>query len=82
MVEGVHNEAFYCKLRKLVCCTYIPLVWHTDMKVRVRWNVPIGINDVIKEKFFIVERYEEPGDIYMKFLPNDEVRVMSAEMDR
>lgn len=59
-----------------VCCTSIPRVWYPDMKVKVRWNMPVGIKDVFKEKFVFVERYEELGDIYMNFLPNDEARVI------
>jgi len=46
------------------------------MKVLVRWNMPIGVKDVIKEKVVEVEKYDRPGDIYMVFFPNDEVRVV------
>lgn len=59
-----------------VCCTTIPRVWYPQMKVRVRWNMPIGVKDVIKEKIVEVEKYSEAGDIYMHFFPNDEVRVI------
>jgi hypothetical protein len=33
-----------------ICCASIPRVWYPGMKVRVRWNMPIGRNDVIKKK--------------------------------
>ena len=59
-----------------VCCTSIPLVWHPGMKVLVQWNMPEGIKDVIKEKIVEVEKYDEPGDIYLHFFPNDVVRVV------
>ncbi|MYN18373.1 DUF3304 domain-containing protein [Rugamonas sp. FT107W] len=59
-----------------ICCTSIPNVWYPGMKVLVRWNMPIGIQDVVKEKVVEVEKYETPGDIYTVFFPNDEVRVV------
>ena len=59
-----------------ICCASIPRIWYPGIKVRVRWNMPEGIQDVIKEKTVEVERYDEPGSIYMHFFPNDEVRVV------
>ena len=59
-----------------ICCTSIPRVWHPGMKVRVRWNMPIGRKDVVKEKIVEVEKYEETGSVYLHFFPNDEVRVV------
>lgn len=59
-----------------VCCTSIPRVWRPGKKVRVRWNMPIGRQSVIKEKIVEVEKYNEPGDIYLHFFPNDEIRVV------
>ncbi|QKY10528.1 DUF3304 domain-containing protein [Janthinobacterium lividum] len=59
-----------------ICCTSIPRVWYPGMKVLVRWNMPEGHTDVIKEKMVEVEKYDEPGDIYMHFFPDDEVRVV------
>lgn len=59
-----------------ICCTRIPAVWQPGMKVLVRWNMPEGIRDVIKEKIVDVEKYDEPGSIYMHFFPEDEVRVV------
>lgn len=59
-----------------ICCASIPRVWYTGMKVRVRWNMPAHGNDVIKEKVVEVEKYDEPGDIYLHFFPNDEIRVV------
>jgi hypothetical protein len=59
-----------------ICCASIPRVWYPGMKVRVRWNMPVKGNDVIKEKIVEVEKYDQPGDIYLHFFPNDEVRVV------
>ena len=59
-----------------VCCTSIPRVWYPGMKVRVRWDMPIGHAHNIKEKIVEVEKYERPGSVYLHFFPNDEVRVV------
>lgn len=59
-----------------ICCASIPRVWYSGMKVSVRWNMPVHGNDVIKEKIVEVEKYDEPGDIYLHFFPNDEIRVV------
>lgn len=59
-----------------VCCASIPRVWRPGIKVLVRWNMPEGIQDVIKEKVVEIEKYDEPGSIFMHFFPNDEVRVV------
>ncbi|MET3134200.1 hypothetical protein AAKU55_004495 [Oxalobacteraceae bacterium GrIS 1.11] len=59
-----------------ICCASIPRVWHSGMKVLVRWDMPKGHTHIIKEKMVEIEKYDEPGDIYMHFFPNDEVRVV------
>lgn len=59
-----------------ICCVSIPNVWYPGMKVRVRWDMPVGVKHAIKEKIVDVEKYDRPGDIYMNFFPNDEVRVV------
>ena len=59
-----------------ICCASIPRLWYQGMRVTVRWNMPKGVEDVIKEKIVEVEKYDRPGDIYMNFFPNDEVRVV------
>jgi hypothetical protein len=59
-----------------ICCTSIPRVWHPGMNVLVRWNMPEGVQSVIKEKVVEIEKYDRPGDIYMHFFPGDEVRVV------
>jgi len=59
-----------------ICCTSIPRVWYPGMKVRVRWDMPDGHTHNVKEKIVEVEKYERPGDVYLHFFPNDEVRVV------
>ncbi|MDB5802343.1 MAG: hypothetical protein JWL63_3282 [Rhodocyclales bacterium] len=59
-----------------ICCTSIPRAWYPGMKVLVRWDMPDGHTHVVKEKIVEVEKYDEPGSIYMHFFPNDEVRVV------
>lgn len=63
-----------------ICCASIPTVWHPGMKVRVVWNMPEGVKDVIKEKVVEVEKYDEPGSIYIHVFPNDEVRVIVSNV--
>lgn len=63
-----------------VCCASIPRNWHPGMKVRVRWNMLVHGNDVIKEKMVDVEKYDEPGDIYLHFFPNDDIRVVVTNL--
>lgn len=59
-----------------ICCTSIPRVWHPGIKVKVYWDMPDGHTHIPKEKIVEVEKYDEPGDIYLHFFPNDEVRVV------
>ena len=59
-----------------ICCALIPAVWYPGMKVEVRWNMPIGELDVVKVKEVEVEKYDEPGSIYLHFFPDDRVRVI------
>lgn len=59
-----------------ICCTSIPRTWQPGIKMLVRWNMPEGVQDVVKEKIVEVEKYDEPGGIYMHFFPNDEIRVV------
>lgn len=59
-----------------VCCTSIPRIWHPGIKVLVSWDMPEGHKHVIKEKMVEVEKYAEPGSVYLHFFPDDEVRVV------
>ncbi|MBA4111538.1 MAG: hypothetical protein C0487_18305 [Leptothrix sp. (in: Bacteria)] len=59
-----------------MCCALIPEVWYPGMKVTVRWDMPVGIQHVDKEKVVEVERYEETGSIYIHIFQDDEVKVV------
>ena len=59
-----------------ICCASIPRVWYPGMRVTVKWNMPIGVKDVIKEKIVKVEKYDRVGDVYLHFFADDEVRVV------
>jgi hypothetical protein len=63
-----------------ICCASIPRVWRPGLKAQVRWNMPIGTKDVIKEKIVEVEKYAEPGSIYLHFFPNDEIKVIVSNI--
>lgn len=59
-----------------ICCARIPAVWSPGMKVTVRWDMPIGTQHVVKEKVVEVEKYDEPGSIYIHVFDNDVIRVV------
>jgi hypothetical protein len=63
-----------------ICCTSIPRVWHPGIKVTVYWDMPDGHTHIPKEKIVEVEKYDEPGDVYLHFFPNDEVRVVVSNI--
>lgn len=62
-----------------VCCAIVPTKWRPGMQVVVHWDVPEGSKHVYKEKTVEVERYDEPGSVYLHFFPNDEVRVVVSQ---
>lgn len=59
-----------------VCCASVPTKWYPGMQALVRWDVPEGSRHIFKEKIVEVEKYEEPGSIYIHFFPDDRVRVV------
>jgi len=72
---GGNTNAWHAGIANM-CCTSIPRAWYPGMKVRVRWDMPVGHTHNVKEKTVEVEKYERPGSIYLHFFPNDEVRVI------
>ena len=65
-----------------VCCAIYPREWTPDLKVTVKWERSDGrepdgkrwkLNSV--EKTIPFEKYTEPGELYVTFLPNDDVRI-------
>lgn len=59
-----------------ICCASIPRVWYPGMKVKVYWDMPEAHTHRVKEKIVEVEKYDEPGSIYLHFFPDDEIRVV------
>jgi len=60
----------------LIAAGYLlPEKWTPGMKVKVRWK-PNG-RDFIEKTTNII-RYDEAGTIYVHFLKNDQVRVVSS----
>lgn len=78
----------------IVCCVMIPLQWRPGLTVDVRWRVEdwshenrteIKAGDyrsVSVKGFYIakvpVEKYDDPGDVYVHFFPRGRVRVVST----
>jgi hypothetical protein len=63
-----------------VCCASLPLKWRPDLTAVVRWNVT-NWRDCFGENFETVvpvERYEELGHIWVHFLSDGSVRVLSS----
>lgn len=59
-----------------MCCAVLPMKWHPSLKVKVDWDMPDGTTHINKSKIVDVEKYDEPGTIYLHFFPNDEIRVV------
>lgn len=49
------------------------------MHVLVRWDMPEGSKHIYKEQMVEVEKYDEPGSIYLHFFPDDQVRVVVSQ---
>ena len=65
-----------------VCCVMYPRKWTPDLKVKVKWErsdgrEPDGKDWKMKviEKTVPIEKYTEAGEVYVAFLPNDDVRI-------
>lgn len=63
-----------------MCCATLPRQWSPGMMVTVRWNMPEGKQDRVREKPVVVERYNAPGSIYLHFFPHDEIRVVVTNL--
>lgn len=63
-----------------VCCVKLPRVWHPGLTVEVRWNVTNWRDctgqDLVNR--VPVERYDQLGQMWVHFLPNGVVRVVSS----
>ncbi len=65
-----------------VCCASYPKVWTPHLKVTVKWErsdgrEPGGVRLKIKafEKIVPIEKFVEEGNVYVLFLPDDQVKV-------
>lgn len=72
--------AWQANTTREVSCIY-PKVWHSGFWVRVKWNTSDSHTGVWKEKIVEIEKYDELGDVYLHFFPNDEVRVVVSKFD-
>lgn len=62
-----------------VCCVSLPAVWRPDLQVKVQWAVTDWKRKVYSEHELIVpvERYDEVGMLYVHFLTDGHVRVIT-----
>ena len=74
--EGGGNSYGYHTGVANICCVRVPVKWHPGLQLVVRWNMPDNITPVRKEKIVDVEKYDEPGSIYVHFFPDDHVRIV------
>jgi hypothetical protein len=59
-----------------ICCVTMPDKWYPGLKFLVGWDMPVGSKHVYKEKMVEVEKYEEPGSVYLHFFADDQVRIV------
>lgn len=79
---AVVNGAFGGHAHKLnagianFCCVTLPERWRPGLTVKVDWDMPEGVTHIYKSKIVDVEKYIEPGELYLHFFLDDEVRVV------
>ena len=59
----------------------LPVEWRPGMKVKVRWRRDDNGVDLWLEKYTTIPYYAKPGDIFIHFFQNDQVRVVVAKGD-
>ena len=65
-----------------LCCASLPRKWRPSMTTVVRWSV----NDWQKDTGYAykavvpIEKYDDPGRIYVHFFPGGKVRVISSNL--
>lgn len=63
-----------------VCCVSVPATWRPDLTVQVAWGVtnwPAKVYS-LHERVVPVEKYDEVGNLYVHFLKDGSVRVISS----
>jgi hypothetical protein len=63
-----------------VCCVELPKQWRAGLTVKVAWGVtnwPAKVYS-LHERDVLVEKYDEVGNLYVHFLRDGSVRVLSS----
>ena len=70
------------------CCIALPKVWRAGMKVKLAWRdyyraVPdeVGVKQVDTTQDFEIPRYEQPGNLYITFLPEGKVELIVSQVE-
>ena len=61
------------------CCVRLPRVWRPGLTVDIRYDLTLDDDSKHNwktKKGVLVEPYTKPGDVYVHFFPNDEIRVV------
>jgi hypothetical protein len=72
---GGHANAYSAGIAN-ICCVTMPDKWRPGLKLLVSWDVPDGRRHIVKKKLVEVERYEEPGSVYIHFFSDDQIRIV------
>ena len=78
-VDG-YNAAQAGKGGSTVCCATLPRKWRPGLKVNIKWNVTNWRERTSQsfERDVMVEPYEEVGQLWVHFLADGSVRVVTA----
>lgn len=65
---------------RTVCCAVLPKRWRPDLTVDIRWNVTNwrDCDWVQQTRRLRVERYDEPGRLWVHFMKDGQVRAISS----
>ena len=64
------------------CCATLPREWQPGMTVTVKWNVT-NWRDCQGNEYEAevpVEKYDEPGRLWINFLPHEQIQVVSSDI--
>lgn len=80
-VDG-YNGAQAGKGGRTVCCAMLPPAWRPGITVQVRWGISNWRDRTysMHERAVPVERYEVPGHVWVHFLRDGSVRVVSSNL--
>lgn len=66
-----------------VCCVLLPVKWQPGMTAKVTWNVT-NFRDCTGTDYAAdvpIDKYDEPGSLYVSFLPDGKVRITVSALD-